>query len=136
MLKQLKMFFAVMFIAVVAVACGGSSDQPEDVAKEFITVFEKGDSKRLLDIIYIDEKDNMPETKAMIEGKLSMMVGMAQGEMEAKGGIKDIKVDRVEYNSDKSKAAVYLIVTYKDGEVSGPDEVGTVKTKDGWKVEL
>ncbi|UNM97274.1 DUF4878 domain-containing protein [Ignatzschineria rhizosphaerae] len=135
-MKQLKMFFAVMFFVVVAVACGGGADEPEAVAKEFITVFEKGDSKRLLDIIYLDEKDNTPEAKAMIEGKLSMMVGMAQEEMKSKGGIKDVKVDSVEYNSDKTKASVYLIVTYKDGEVSGPDEVGTVKTKDGWKVEL
>lgn len=130
------MFLAVMFVAVVAVACGGSSDKPEDVAKEFITAFEKGDSKRVLDIIYLDEKDSTPEAKEMIEGKLGMMVEMAQGEIEAKGGIKEIKIDRVEYNSDKSKAAVYVVVTYKDGEVSGPDEIGTVKTKDGWKAEL
>lgn len=135
-MKQLKMFFTVMFFAVFAVACGGAADKPEDVAKEFITAFEKGDTKRLLNIIYLDEEDSTPEVKEMIMGKLGMMVEMAQGEMESKGGIKSIKVDSVDYNSDKSKATVYLIVTYNDGEVSGPDDIGTVKTKDGWKVQL
>ncbi|MHC5224930.1 DUF4878 domain-containing protein [Ignatzschineria sp. LJL83] len=135
-MKQLKMFMMVAFFAVIAVACGGASKTPEAVATEFMEVFAKGDSKKLIDIIYISDADNNPEAKAMIEGKLEMMVGMAKAELDAKGGIKDIKVDSVEYNDDKSKASVYLIVTYKDGEVSGPDEVTTINTKDGWKVEL
>lgn len=135
-MKQVKMFFAVMLFAMVAVACGDAKDSPEDVAKEFMTVFEKGDSKRLMDIIYLDDEDNTPEAKEMIEGKLGMMVEMAQGEIKAQGGIKEIKIDRVEYNSDKTTASVYISVTYKDGEESGPDELNTIKTKDGWKVML
>ena len=84
----------------------------------------------------MSEDDNTPEARAMIAGKLEMMVAAGKQEMDSKGGIKKIEVNEVNFNSDKTKASVFLTVTYKDGEVSGPDEVGTVKTKDGWKVEL
>ncbi len=136
-MKQVKLFFGMMLFAFVAVACSGSnSNSPEGVAQEFLEVFAKGDSKRLIEIIYMSEDDNTPEARAMIAGKLEMMVAAGKQEMDSKGGIKKIEVNEVNFNSDKTKASVFLTVTYKDGEVSGPDEVGTVKTKDGWKVEL
>ena len=89
-----------------------------------------------MDIIYISDEDNNPEAKAMVEGKLAMMVGMAKMDIDSKGGIKEIKADSIAYNDDKSKASVYLVVTYKDGQVDGPNEVSLISTKDGWKVEL
>ena len=135
-MKQLKMFMMVAFFAVIAVACGEASKKPDAVAIEFMEALSKGDSKKLLDLVYISEEDNNPETKAMVEGKLGMMAGMVKAEMDSKGGIKEIKADSVEYNDDKSKAAVYLIVTYKDGQVDGPDEVSMIDTKEGWKVQL
>ena len=134
-MKQIKLFFAMMFVAFVAVACGGDGS-PEDAAKNMMEAFATGDSATVMKTIYIDETGEDAEMKQMISSKIGMMAGMMKEEIEGKGGIKSIDTANIVYNDDESEATLDVTITYGNGEISGPDEMEAVKTKDGWKVKL
>lgn len=134
-MKKIKLFFITMMMSLVVAACSGDSS-PEDAAKNLIKALGTGESSQVLETIYIDEADNTPEIKQMIEGKLGMLATGAKQEMDAKGGVKSIATSNVVYNDDKTAATVDVTVTYGNGEVDGPDEMDLIKTKDGWKAKL
>lgn len=140
-MRQLKLFFTLCIFAFVAVACSNSSDSPEAATKEFVKVFfeGKGDSDKLLDIIYVPDSDKMdPQEKSMVMGKLAMFTQMAKEDTDAKGGVKEVKIDNVTYNEDKTQASVTMTVVYGNGETNdGKGSALDLIKQDGkWKVNL
>lgn len=124
-----------MIMAVVVAACSNDGS-PEDAAKNIINSFASGDTTQVMNSIYMDESDNSPEMKQIVEGKIGMIAAGAKQELDSKGGVKKIETSNVVYNADKTAATIDVTVTYGDGEVDGPNPMDVVKTKEGWKAKL
>ncbi len=139
-MKQIKLLLLVV-MSVVLMACGGSGDDPKDIAKSFTEAMIDGDSDKVLDFVYIppkmqEEIDKNPQAEEMMKSGLSMMLTQFASEIEEGGGLGDITVGEPEYNDDKSKATVPVTITLKKDNKSETEDIQLIKTDDGWKVDM
>jgi hypothetical protein len=123
MKKLLSIGFVLVFSAFMFSCGGGSSDNPGDVAKDFLTALSNQD--------YDKAKDFGTEETGQI---LDMIKGMASmipaEEVEAdKADIKTLKMGEVEIDGDK--AVVHYGTDKKTGE-----KLDMVKVDGKWKVAM
>jgi len=115
----LAAFLATMLLS----ACGGSSNSPEGVAKQFFTAITKGDVKTAT---ACSTKENQKG------GSVAFMVGLAQASLQEKGEIKNIETNPISVSGDT--AAVKVITTFKKDGSTDETVIGLAKENGAWKV--
>ncbi|MBR7002374.1 MAG: DUF4878 domain-containing protein [Neisseriaceae bacterium] len=130
---KISLFLSMLFMAFALSACGGSG--PAKVAEKFERAAYAGDIDTVMSVIYFDDNDKKNGTEDMMRGKLSMMLVELKKQSDAKGGVKNIKTEKAQYNSDKTRATVNVTVTFKD-KTEVTEDLSLMKTKKGWKVKL
>lgn len=138
-MKQIKLFISMLIIAVVAVACGGDKNSPEGVTKQFVEMFASGDISNMANIIDLTPNPNDTEdamAKAMVSEKMGMLATEGKKHYDEQGGLKDIQIEDVKYNADKTEATVLFIIQYKNNTSEEIADISTIKTKDGWRVKF
>lgn len=133
MFKKILSFFSMFVLAFALTACGGSG--PAKVAEKFERAAYAGDIDTVMSVIYFDDNDKKNGTEDMMRGKLSMMLVELKKQSDAKGGVKKVKTEKAQYNSDKTHATVNVTVTFKD-KTEVTEDLSLMKTKKGWKVKL
>ena len=133
MFKKILSFFSMFVLAFALTACGGSG--PAKVAEKFERAAYAGDIDTVMSVIYFDDNDKKNGTEDVMRGKLSMMLVELKKQSDAKGGVKNIKTEKAQYNSDKTRATVNVTVTFKD-KTEVTEDLSLVKAKKGWKVKL
>ena len=134
LLHKISLFFSILFVSFALTACGGGS--PEKVAEKFYTAIYKGDIDTIMASIYIPEKERKPGVEEMMKGKLMMMIGEAKKQADGKGGVKQVKAEKAQYNSDKTHATVNVTVVFKNKEQVSEDVKMVKDEKKQWKVNL
>jgi hypothetical protein len=133
-MKTTKIILGILFFGslVLLNSCGsGSSVSPSATIKEFSTKVEKGDFEGAMGCIATDGKPVDKEAKA----KLTLLLGMAKGEVEKKKGIKEMEVLSETVDPDGKTATVKMKYTYGDGSVN--EESNSLVKEDGkWKLSL
>ncbi len=133
-MKTTKLIFGVLFLGSLFLlnSCGsGSSSSPAATVKEFSNKVEKGDFEGAIGCIATDGKPVDKEAK----GKLTLLLGMAKGEVEKKKGIKNMEVISETIDPDGKTATVKMKFTYGDGSVN--EESNSLVKEDGkWKLSL
>jgi len=133
-MKTTKLILGVLILGALVLlnSCGsGSSSSPAATVKEFSTKVEKGDFEGAIGCIATDGKAVDKEAK----GKLTLLLGMAKGEVDKKKGIKDMEVLSETIDPDGKTATVKMKFTYGDGSVN--EESNSLVKEDGkWKLSL
>ena len=133
MFKKILSFFTMFVLAFALTACGGGG--PAKVAEKFERAAYAGDIDTVMSVIYLEDNDKKNGTEDMMRGKLTMMLVELKKQSDAKGGVKNIKTEKAQYNSDKTRATVNVTVTFKD-KTEVTEDLSLMKTKKGWKVKL
>jgi hypothetical protein len=119
-MKKLMSIGLVFLFAFMLASCGGSSDNPQDVAKEFMTA--------LADQDYDTAKDLGTENTVMMIGMIESMASMApEGEGEEMG---ELVWGETEIDGDN--AVCYYTEEGKDAQ----QQVDLVKVDGDWKVDM
>ena len=127
----MKKFLLALIAIFVLAGCGSDS---KGVAEDFVRALYEGDSKTLVDIVYIPDKERSREgATEMINGKLMQMAGAGKEEASKRGGLKSISGEL--QNSDEKSALVKVAVSFKNG-TSRTEGVKLVKKDGKWKVSL
>jgi hypothetical protein len=133
-MKTTKLILGVLILGALVLlnSCeSGSSSSPAATVKEFSTKVEKGDFEGAIGCIATDGKAVDKEAK----GKLTLLLGMAKGEVDKKKGIKDMEVLSETIDPDGKTATVKMKFTYGDGSVN--EESNSLVKEDGkWKLSL
>ncbi|HZX63113.1 MAG TPA: DUF4878 domain-containing protein [Bacteroidales bacterium] len=133
-MKTTKLILGVLILGALVLlnSCGsGSSSSPAATVKEFSNKVEKGDFEGAIGCIATDGKAVDKEAK----GKLTLLLGMAKGEVDKKKGIKDMEVLSETIDPDGKTATVKMKFTYGDGSVN--EESNSLVKEDGkWKLSL
>jgi hypothetical protein len=134
-MKTTKIFLGVLILGALVIlnSCGGSgsSSSPASTVKEFSTKVEKGDFDGAISCIATEGKALDKDAKS----KLTLLLGMAKGEVDKKKGIKNMEVISETIEPDGKKATVKIKFTYGDGSVN--EETNSLVKEDGkWKLSL
>ena len=122
-MKKLMSIGLVFLFAFMIASCGGSSDNPQDVAKEFMTALAEQD--------YDTAKDLGTENTVMMIGMIESMASMAP-EGEADSGMDDpadITWGETEVDGDNA-------VCYYSTPDKADQKVELVKVDGDWKVDM
>lgn len=136
MLKILSKLPSVLIAGLImclAASCGGSSDNtPQAVAQSYVQALAKGDSDALMKVM---DTEGASETDLKkIGGKMQILVAEVEAEIQKKGGLDKVECD--EPDIEDNRAALHVIIHYKDGS-SDRQMMRLVKNKDGeWKVRM
>lgn len=122
-MKKLTGIGIVLVFALFFSACGGSSDNPQDVAKDFL--------KALADKNYDKAKDLGTENTSMMIGMIESMAKMAPDSLQKD---EDADMDAIEWGDTKidgdSATCFYSTPDKKDQKLD-------LKKVDGkWKVDM
>jgi len=123
-MKKLTGIGIVLLFTFFFAACGGSSDNPQDVAKDFL--------KALADKNYDKAKDLGTDNTAMMIGMIESMAKMAPEGQDTDSGMGDL--DAIEWGETKvdgdNATCFYSTPDKKDQKVE-------LKKVDGkWKVDM
>lgn len=133
-MKTTKLVLGILILGALVLlnSCGsGSSSSPAATVKEFSNKVEKGDFDGAIGCIATNGKAVDKEGKA----KLTLLLGMAKGEVDKKKGIKDMEVMNETIDPDGKTATVKIKYTYGDGTVK--EESNSLVKEDGkWKLSL
>ena len=127
----MKKFLLALIAIFVLAGCGSD---PKGVAEDFIRALYEGDSKTLVDVVYIPDKERSREgATEMINGKLMQMAGAGREEASKRGGLKSVSGE-LQTISEES-ATVEVSASFKNG-TSRTEGVKLVKKDGKWKVSL
>jgi hypothetical protein len=133
-MKSTKLIMSVLLLGglVLLNSCGGgSSSSPASTVKEFSNKVEKGDFEGAITCIATDGKAVDKEAK----NKLTLLLGMAKGEIDKKKGIKNMEVLSEAIEPDGKTATVKIKFTYGDGTTA--EESNKLVMEEGkWKLSL
>lgn len=119
-MKKLMSIGFVLLFSFFMVSCGGSSDNPQDVAEEFMTA--------LTDKDYDKAKDLGTENTVMMIGMIESMASMApEGEEAEEMG----EITWGETEIDGEKAICYYSTPDKADQ-----QVDLIKVDGDWKVDM
>jgi len=118
-MKKLMSIGFVLLFSFFMVSCGGSSDNPQDVAKAFM--------EALADQDYDKAKDLGTENTVMMIGMIEGMAGMAEGE-EAEAG--ELTWGDTEIDGDSA------VCYYSEEGKEGQQQVDLIKVDGDWKVDM
>ena len=114
------------------IGCGGGA---EDTAKSFIEAFYKGDTSKVVSLIYLSEAEMKDkDVKPMLEGKIGMSVSAAMDRAKEHGGVKSINI--VDKNVGEDIAKVDVEVVFGDGETQRERTNLRKNHKGQWRVVL
>jgi|GEM_PF-628228 len=120
----MKKFLLALIAIFVLAGCGSD---PKGVAEDFIRALYEGDSKTLVDVVYIPDKERSREgATEMINGKLMQMAGAGREEASKRGGLKSVSGE-LQTISEES-ATVEVSASFKNG-TSRTEGVKLVKKK-------
>ena len=98
----MKKFLLALIAIFVLAGCGSD---PKGVAEDFVRALYEGDSKTLVDVVYIPDKERSREgATEMINGKLMQMAGAGKEEASKRDGLKGVSGEL--QNSDEKSALV------------------------------
>lgn len=128
-MKKILMGLALCFGAFIFASCG-HSNTPEGVAVAFNEAIAKGDAKKVVELMYLDNDDQKEQYLELFEQAFEAQKDQLKETAGAKFKVVDTKID-----DDGTTARVTIEATIK-GETK--KEVTDVKQdKDGnWKVDL
>lgn len=127
----MKKFLLALIAIFVLAGCGSD---PKGIAEDFVRALYEGDSKTLVAVIDIPDKDRSDDgAMQMINGKLMQMAGAGKEEASKRGGLKSISGEL--QNSDEKSALVKVAVSFKNG-TNRTESVKLVKKDGKWKVSL
>ena len=127
----MKKFLLALIAIFILAGCGSD---PKGVAEDFVRALYEGDSKTLVDIIDIPDKDRSDDgSMQMINGKLMQMAGAGKEEASKRGGLKSISGE-LQTISEES-ATVEVSASFKNG-TNRTEGVKLVKKDGKWKVSL
>ena len=127
----MKKFLLALIAIFVLAGCGSD---PKGVAEDFVRALYEGDSKTLVAVINIPDKDRSDDgAMKMINGKLIQMAGAGKEEASKRGGLKSVSGE-LQTNSEES-AMVKVTVSFKNG-TNRTESVKLIKKDGKWKVSL
>lgn len=131
----MKKLLIILFAIFTFIGCG--KDNPESVAKDFMTNLYEGNADKVVSMLYIDEKTEKTNgAKDIVKGKISMLVGEAKSQASKKGGVESIEVQKAEViDGNTSYLLVPMNITFKD-KSSKKDRVKLVEIDGKYKVLL
>ena len=121
----------MLFTALTSLTFTGCGSDPEKEAGEhvvkYLNTLMSGNVEQAADMIYLPEPK--AQARAMLLGKMGAIVPSMMEEAEAKGGIKNIVVEKVEKQTEEGKYVVYVRTEFGNGTNNQGKQ--TVITKDG-----
>lgn len=136
-MKKVLLYPALAFMALLIVACSGSTDSPEGITKHFIESTYKGDGEALIKALDLGKDGEDPTVQQMVAGKMGMAAQEAKKTADENGGVSSINIKDVKYtNDDKTRATVNFIVKFKKNGTEDVGNMNTIKTDKGWKISL
>ena len=127
----MKKFLLALIAIFVLAGCGSD---PKGVAEDFVRALYEGDSKTLVDVVYIPDKERSREgATEMINGKLMQMAGAGKEEASKRDGLKSVSGEL--QTSSEESAIVKVTVSFKNG-MSHTEDVDLIKKDGKWKVSL
>jgi hypothetical protein len=135
-MKQLKIYSMLLIIAITGslISCSSSSasNSPgEVIIKSFDLLKSKQYDKIAKLYAQGDGKLLTNEETTKIEG----LVGMAAGEHEKKGGIKDVTINEEIISEDGTTAKVKYTINYKNGKTTS-DKANLIKVNGKWYMKI
>lgn len=129
--KLLKVALVAMMIGVF-IGCGGGSSSPEVAAEQMMKYMLDGKVENAVNALR-DSKGKVfqGDEKTALNGKLTASLSEYQG----KGKAKSIKANEAQYNKDKTKARVAVIVEYDSGKKS-TDNFNVILVDGKWFVTI
>ena len=133
--------FAALFLLS---SCSNQAQTPEQTAVAFTEALAKGDAQACMDLLYLeDEIRESPHKKMQIQGKVQLVMGSFQEQVEENGGIAKIEPGRARYEENAAlpngvtrAATVVVTIRHKKSEKPQEERQKLYETKDGWKVRL
>lgn len=131
-MKKFARNLGLALVALFFVACGSQS--ASDVAKDFTRELFEGEAKKVVDMMYLGEKEVAEEDKAVINAKIAAAVAKNQKNAKQRGGIKDIIIEKEVIDGDSAR--IRTLVIFKDDSNESSGNIDLVKINDEWLVKL
>jgi uncharacterized protein YchJ len=131
-MKKLAILLTVLVAAAaIFISCGGGSETPSSITKNVYNKMASGDYDYVID--KIDTKGE--EISAEDREKLKKMFEMTAGQLEGKGGIKNVTIKNETMAEDGNSCTVEAEVEYGDG-TKEPATSNFVKVDGEWKITI
>ena len=132
MIKKLLKMALVSVMIGAFIGCGGGSSSPEAAAEQMMKYMLDGKVENAVNALR-DSNGKVFEgnEKTALNGKLTMSLAQYQG----RGKAKSIKANEAQYNNDKTKASVEVIVEYDSGKKS-TDDFNVILVDGKWFVTI
>lgn len=132
MIKRLLSCVIVAVAFVAFVGCGAGSSTPEAAAEKVMTNLLNGKVDAVIELMRTsDGKAFEGAEKTALNGKLTMSLAQYEGN----GKAKSIKANEAQYNKDKTRASVAVIVEYDSGKKS-TDTFSVILVDGKWFVTI
>ncbi|MFC0268927.1 DUF4878 domain-containing protein [Kushneria aurantia] len=132
MKRSLAHSIALLIMTLMLAACS-SSTQPEETVERFFNAAAKGDSDTAIEQISFAGVG--ANDMAAAKGKIQMIAGQMQSQIESNGGIESLETLESTISEDGQHATVRTRVTFGNGQ-STTDQTRLVKQDGDWKITL
>lgn len=130
-MKHLKVLTVLtIIISTIAFTACSSGSSPGTVVEKSFDLMKSKDFKALTALYVKKGGEKMSEDEAK---KVEGLLGMATKELEKKGGLKKVTIDKEEISEDGLKAEVEYTQEYGNGKTK-KDDVDLIKVDGKWKM--
>jgi hypothetical protein len=135
-MKTFKLLFGIAFITAIfaLVSCGEGglgSSSPSDVVKISAGNIADEDYDALF-AVYVNK--NGEELSKEEQDKIKAIMPQIKGEMDKKGGLKEVIIIEETISEDGTTATVNSQLVFGDGEKSNEDKTELINVNGNWKI--
>lgn len=141
-MKTISKFLISLAAIFFLFGCGDSNSKPEDLGQEFITALYSGDGDKAVKLIDFEalKKGNKKavdaDEKEFVTEKIKSMSASVKEKADKAGGIKEIKLDKAEYNKERDKVRCTYVITFNKDNLTKNENVKLFKKDDKWYIDL
>lgn len=136
-MKTFKFLFSIALITAILalISCGegglGGSSSPGDVVKKSAGNIADEDYDALF-AVYVNK--NGEELSKEEQDKIKAIMPQIKGEMDKKGGVKEVIIIEETISEDGTTATVNSQLVFGDGEKSNEDKTELINVNGSWKI--
>ena len=141
-MKTISKFLISLAAIFLLFGCGDNHSNPEELGKEFVSALYAGEGDKAIKMIdfevLLEEKGKKDDDSKVefVKGKIRSMAASVKKKVEKEGGIKEIKLDKADYNEKKDRVFCNYEITFNKSDFKKYEHVKLFNKNNKWYIDL